>query len=117
MSSRSALLSTQLLYKCASLQTGLDLARMNTGTPTPMRGPGETPGLFALESAMTKSAVATGINPVELRLRNYAERDPRTNNRQHWSSKYLRECYVRGARSSAGRTGRRSRPAGATGAG
>jgi xanthine dehydrogenase YagR molybdenum-binding subunit len=90
-------LSTQLLYKCSSLQTGLDLARMNTGTPTPMRGPGETPGLFALESAMDELAVATGIDPVELRLRNYAERDPRTNNRQPWSSKYLRECYVRGA--------------------
>ena len=88
---------TELLYKCASLQTGLDLARMNTGTPTPMRGPGETPGLFALELAMDELAVATGINPVELRLRNYAERDPRTNNRQPWSSKYLRECYVRGA--------------------
>jgi xanthine dehydrogenase YagR molybdenum-binding subunit len=90
-------LSTQLLYKCSSLQTGLDLARMNTGTPTPMRGPGETPGLFALESAMDELAVATGVDPIELRLRNYAERDPRTNNRQPWSSKNLRECYVRGA--------------------
>jgi xanthine dehydrogenase YagR molybdenum-binding subunit len=91
-------LSTQLLYKCANLQTGLDLARMNTGTPTPMRGPGETPGLFALESAMDELAATTGIDPVELRLRNYAERDPRTGDSQPWSSKHLRECYDRGAR-------------------
>jgi xanthine dehydrogenase YagR molybdenum-binding subunit len=90
-------LSTQLLYKCSSLQTGFDLARMNTGTPTPMRGPGETPGLFALESAMDELAFATGVDPMELRQRNYAERDPRTNNRQPWSSKHLDECYVRGA--------------------
>ena len=46
---------------------------------------------------MDELAVATGIDPIELRLRNYAERDPRTNNRQPWSSKHLRECYVRGA--------------------
>ncbi len=90
-------LSTQLLYKCSSLQTGFDLARMNTGTPTPMRGPGETPGLFALESAMDELAFATGIDPIELRRLNYAERDPRTNNRQRWSSKHLNECYDRGA--------------------
>ena len=75
---------------------------MNTGTPTPMRGPGETPGLFALESAMDELAVATGINPVELRLRNYAERD-RTNNRQPWSSKYLRNAMTGALRRSAGK--------------
>ena len=77
--------------RCANLQTGLDLARMNTGTPTPMRGPGDARPVRA-ESAMDELAAATGVDPIELRLRNYAERDPRTNNCQPWSSKHLREA-------------------------
>ena len=43
---------------------------MNVHTPTFMRAPGEASGVFALESAMDELAVALGIDPVELRLRN-----------------------------------------------
>ncbi len=42
-----------------------------------MRAPGEAPGLFALESAINELAYKFGtpIDPLELRLRNEAQRD------------------------------------------
>ena len=41
-----------------------------------MRGPGETPGTFAIECAMDELAHALGMDPIELRRRNAATRDP-----------------------------------------
>jgi xanthine dehydrogenase YagR molybdenum-binding subunit len=38
-----------------------------------MRAPGETPGMFALESAMDELAWKLGLDPVELRIKNHAE--------------------------------------------
>jgi xanthine dehydrogenase YagR molybdenum-binding subunit len=60
-----------------------------------MRAPGETPGVYALECAMDELAHETGVDPVEFRLRNYAEIDEYEN--RPWSSKKLRECYQRAA--------------------
>ena len=60
-----------------------------------MRGPGEAPGLFALEVAMDELAAATDMDPVELRVRNHADID-QTNGRA-WSSKHLLECYRQGS--------------------
>jgi xanthine dehydrogenase YagR molybdenum-binding subunit len=68
---------------------------MNLGTPTFMRAPGEATGTFALEVAMDELAQELGIDPIELRLRNYTERDPQK--RLPYSSKSLRECYQVGA--------------------
>ena len=44
---------------------------------------------------MDELAEKVGLDPIELRLRNYAERDPKKN--LPWSSKALRECYAQGA--------------------
>ncbi|MDQ8188423.1 xanthine dehydrogenase family protein molybdopterin-binding subunit [Pelagicoccus sp. SDUM812002] len=63
------------LYECPNVATSQGLIKMRTGTPTPMRGPGETPGLWALESAIDELAVEMGVDPLELRVRNIAERD------------------------------------------
>ncbi len=60
-----------------------------------MRAPGETPGVFALECALDELAHEIDLDPVEFRLRNYAEIDEYEN--RPWSSKKLRECYQRGA--------------------
>jgi xanthine dehydrogenase YagR molybdenum-binding subunit len=68
---------------------------MNVGSPTFMRAPGESTGSFALESAMDELAVALRMDPIELRLKNYAEKDPGSG--KPWSSKSLRECYRVGA--------------------
>jgi xanthine dehydrogenase YagR molybdenum-binding subunit len=64
---------------------------MDTNTPTWMRAPGLATGAFALETAMDELAGALGMDPVELRLANYAERNE--DDDLPWSSKELRACY------------------------
>ena len=86
---------TKMLYDVPNLRVAQTLTRMNVSTPTFMRAPGESSGSFALESAMDELAYAVGIDPLELRLRNYAETDPGL--RVPFSSKSLRECYRIGA--------------------
>lgn len=86
---------TRMLYEVPNLATSHRLAPLNVGTPTFMRAPGETTGSFALESALDELAAKLKVDPVELRLKNYAEIDPQE--RKPWSSKQLRECYRIGA--------------------
>ena len=88
-------LVTRMMYAAPNQQTTHRLARMNTGTPTFMRAPGEASGSFALECAMDELAYELKVDPVELRLRNYAGQDPQKN--KPWSSNALRECYRVGA--------------------
>jgi xanthine dehydrogenase YagR molybdenum-binding subunit len=90
-----AVTPTLMLYACPNLETEYDLVRLNVGSPTFMRAPGETTGTFALECALDELAIALTMDPVALRLKNYAERDPESN--RPWSSKGLRECYALGA--------------------
>jgi xanthine dehydrogenase YagR molybdenum-binding subunit len=84
-----------MLYSCPNVGAVQYEVAINTGTPTPMRGPGRTPALFAIESAMDELAVKLNMDPVELRLRNYAEQDESSGH--PWSSKHLREAYQMGA--------------------
>src|SRR5579863_1428240 len=86
---------TPFLYKCANLEVSNALVRRNIGTPTPMRGPGAVPGLFALESAMDELAVKLKIDPVELRIKNDTDRDEGAN--LPFSSRHLKECWQTGA--------------------
>jgi xanthine dehydrogenase YagR molybdenum-binding subunit len=86
---------SSLLYSCPNNTAIQHLAHLNVGTPTPMRGPGRTPALFAIESAMDELAIKLHMDPLELRLKNYAETDEASN--LPWSSKHLREAYQIGA--------------------
>lgn len=86
---------TPFLYSCANLEVSSGLARRNVGTPTPMRGPGAVPGLFALESAMDELAIKLKMDPLELRLKNDAAMDEGTN--RPFSSRHLKECFTTGA--------------------
>jgi xanthine dehydrogenase YagR molybdenum-binding subunit len=90
-----AALATRMLYDCPNEETNHHLVRLNVGTPTFMRAPGEATGTFALESAFDELAYALKMDPIALRLKNYAEADPDTG--KPWSSKSLRECYALGA--------------------
>ncbi len=86
---------TRLVYACPNVQINHRLVQLNFTTPCPMRAPGEAPGMFALESAMDELAVKMNLDPVEFRVRNYAEKDEF--DQRPWSSKHLHECYDRGA--------------------
>jgi xanthine dehydrogenase YagR molybdenum-binding subunit len=86
---------TSMLYACPNCFTRQTVARLDIPTPTFQRAPGESTGTFALESAMDELAYALKMDPIELRLKNYAERDPQDD--KPWSSKTLRACYHQAA--------------------
>lgn len=88
-------LTTRVLYAIPNLELSHRLVRLNVATPTPMRAPGECPGMFALECAMDELAYAVGMDPLALRLANHADVHP--DRGLPWSSKHLRECYRLGA--------------------
>lgn len=87
--------ATHMMYASPNLQTSQRIVRLNKGQPTFMRAPGETPGTYALESALDELAYELKIDPIELRLRNHADIDP--DEKLPWSSKSLKECYKLGA--------------------
>jgi xanthine dehydrogenase YagR molybdenum-binding subunit len=84
-----------LLYKSANAQYAHKLARLDLPTSCDMRAPSAATGVYALECAMDELAVALELDPLELRLRCYSERDQNTD--RPFSSKALRECYRQGA--------------------
>jgi xanthine dehydrogenase YagR molybdenum-binding subunit len=83
------------LYACPNVRTVAKIARTDLQTPLWMRSPGMVSGAFALESALDELSYKLKIDPLELRLINYAETDPDTG--RPFSSKELRECYRIGA--------------------
>lgn len=80
-----------MLYDTMSARTVYRLVELDTNTPTPMRGPGAVTGVFALEMAIDEMADAMDMDPLEFRLKNYAERDLKKD--LPFSSKALRSCY------------------------
>ena len=86
---------TKMLYSCPNVVAQQREVKLNIGTPTPMRGPGRTPALFALESALDDLAIKLNMDPLEIRLKNYAEKDEGRD--LPFSSKHLREAYQIGA--------------------
>ena len=83
------------LYHCPNISRSYKVAQIDCYTPTDMRAPGGATGVWALESAMDELAYAARIDPLELRLTNYSDRD--SNEDKPFSSKALRECYRQGA--------------------
>ena len=83
------------LYNCPNYDTPYKLAKLDLPTPTWMRAPGAVSGAFALECALDELAYELKIDPLELRIINYAEKDPETG--KPFSSKALRECFKQGA--------------------
>ena len=83
------------LYPCDHSTVTSRLARLDLFTPCDMRAPGGAVGMYALESAMDELSYAVGVDPLELRLKNYSERDQNQN--RPISSKALKDCYLQGA--------------------
>ncbi len=84
-----------LLYRCDNVKLSRMVVQLDLHTPGDMRAPGAVWGLYALECAMDELAFKVGIDPIELRLKNYAEKDQ--NEDKPFSSKELRSCYRLGA--------------------
>ena len=87
--------ATPFLYSVPNLHVTSALVRRNVGTPTPMRGPGAVPGLFALESAMDELAIKLNMDPVQFRLANDTLIDEEKN--KPFSSRHYKECLEVGA--------------------
>jgi len=83
------------LYACPNAYTSNKILSLDVGSPTWMRGPGPATGTFALESAMDELSYLLNIDPIELRLRNYAETDPESG--KPFSGKNLKDAYKMGA--------------------
>jgi xanthine dehydrogenase YagR molybdenum-binding subunit len=84
------------LYACPVIDTAQHVERVSVGCPTPMRTSNEGCGAWALEGTMNELAHELGIDPLELRLRNYAENEPTSG--RPWSSNELLQAYEDGAR-------------------
>jgi xanthine dehydrogenase YagR molybdenum-binding subunit len=82
---------SRFLYACPNVTTSHWLVRTNEPQPIPMRAPGIAPGSFALETAIDEAAVRLGMDPIELRVRNFADHDQDAG--LPWSSNGLLECY------------------------
>jgi xanthine dehydrogenase YagR molybdenum-binding subunit len=85
-----------VLYKCDNVALTYKLAQLDTATPSDMRAPGATTGVFAIEIAMDELAYETGIDPVTLRLRNFSDTDA-TADGKPFGSKELKSCFTQGA--------------------
>jgi xanthine dehydrogenase YagR molybdenum-binding subunit len=93
--SDSTAVYSRFLYACPNVTTTHRLVRTNEPQPVPMRAPGTAPGTFALESAFDEAAERLGIDPIELRVRNFADHDQEVG--RPWSSNSLLVCYRVGA--------------------
>ena len=83
------------LYQCPNVHTSETFVFLNTGAMDSFRAPGHVEGAFALECAMDALAHELGIDPLELRRRNYAARDQEKD--RPYSAKHLDRCYDEGA--------------------
>src|SRR6266699_3049831 len=88
-------IATRIMYAAPNRRTTHRLARLDVPANSWMRAPGECPGMFALESAMDELAIACGLDPIELRIRNEPAVDPESG--RPFSSRGLVACLREGA--------------------
>ncbi len=86
---------TKIMYATPNFASRINVTPVHTVMPGWKRGPGENPSAWALESAMDELAYALDMDPITLRLANWAEVDP--SNQMPWSTRQLREAYAAGA--------------------
>ena len=84
-----------MLYPAENTLMEYKLVPLDVFTPIDMRAPGGSTGVHAIESTMDELSYKLGIDPLELRLRNYSDIDDSLG--RPYSSKELRQCYLQGA--------------------
>jgi xanthine dehydrogenase YagR molybdenum-binding subunit len=87
---------TKIMYATPNFASRLNVVPVHTVMPGWKRGPGENPSAYALESAMDELAYALDMDPIALRLANWADKDPST--QFPWTTRQLREAYAAGAK-------------------
>ncbi len=87
---------TKIMYATPHLSSRLSVVPVHTVQPGWKRAPGENPSAYALESAMDELAYALGMDPITLRLANWADIDP--SSKLPWTTRRLREAYAAGAK-------------------
>jgi xanthine dehydrogenase YagR molybdenum-binding subunit len=97
------------MYACPNVHTEEVFAYVNTSGMQAFRGPGYVEGAFGLESAMNVLARELKIDPIALRRKNFAHRDPRQD--RPYSANKLLECYDEGAARFGWNTPARGQPA------
>ena len=85
----------KLLYDAENVQISEKVISANLGVATFMRAPGEAPGTAVLEIALDELAEKLEMDPLHLRLVNYAEKDP--SHDRPWTSKNLKRAYQEAA--------------------
>ncbi|RWK24027.1 MAG: xanthine dehydrogenase family protein molybdopterin-binding subunit, partial [Mesorhizobium sp.] len=86
---------TPMMYATPNFRSSHSLAPLNTVNPGWLRAPGENVSTYALETAIDELAYAVGVDPLEIRMRNYADYDHQA--KLPWSTRRLREAYRAGA--------------------
>lgn len=86
---------TRKIYGFENVKTEEALVLLNIPRPTWMRGPGDSTGCFAVESAIDELSYKMNLDPVALRLKNIAPYEMETG--LPWSSHYLHECLEKGS--------------------
>jgi len=87
-------MATRMMYQAESLRLDQRRCRLNSQVPTFMRAPAETPGMFALESAIDELAYELKMDPIELRKLNEPEQDLLDS--KPFSGRLLLDCLKRG---------------------
>jgi xanthine dehydrogenase YagR molybdenum-binding subunit len=87
--------ATAVMYATPNFSSRQNVVRVNTVRPGALRAPGENPSAFGIESAIDELAYEVDLDPLEIRLRNYAEQDPHA--KKPWSTRQLREAFAAGA--------------------
>ncbi|TDE14704.1 xanthine dehydrogenase family protein molybdopterin-binding subunit [Dyadobacter psychrotolerans] len=84
-----------MLYASKNTLMQYELVDLDVFSPLDMRAPGGSTGSHAIESTMDELSYKLKIDPMQLRLINYSEKDDSLG--RPYSSKELRQCYLQGA--------------------
>jgi len=84
------------VYQCPNVKTEDTTVYINAGRARPFRAPGHVQGTFGMDSIIDEIAEKVGMDPLDFRLKNYAEKDQVSG--LPYTSKRLREAYEQGAK-------------------
>ena len=98
------------LYKCPNVQCENQTVYINAGTARAFRAPGHPQGAWALEGMMDALAAKLGMDPLELRRRNFSSAIQARDGNLPYTSNGLLRCYDEGAQAFGWKDARAKAP-------